>query len=198
MCLRRWCKALSAFTGIFLFMTTTVFAGSFLVKLGMQGENVRQVQQLLEEQGYSPGNVDGVCGPATIKAIKRFQGDNNLVVDGIVGEDTYKYLLRGKTEPNRGNAHGRALYLDASAYSAFDPGNGAHTSTGRLVKKGVVAVDPDIIPLGTKLYIPGYGDAVAADVGSGIRGNRIDIAFDTHEEALSFGRQSVTVFVLET
>ncbi|MFS8542968.1 MAG: 3D domain-containing protein, partial [Limnochordales bacterium] len=61
---------------------------------------------------------------------------------------------------------------------------------------GVVAVDPGVIPLGTRVYIPGYGIALAADVGSAIRGHRIDLAFDTYREALHYGRRWVKVYIL--
>ena len=176
--------------------TVTVLAAGFLVKPGMQGENVRQVQQLLTDQGYAVGAIDGICGSATVKAIKKFQTEHSLAVDGVVGEETYQRLSRANPEPSRSGIT-RELWVDASGYSAFDPGNSARTATGALVKKGIVAVDPTVIPLGSKLYIPGYGDAVAGDVGSGIRGSKIDIAFDTHEEALSFGRQTIIVYLVE-
>jgi 3D (Asp-Asp-Asp) domain-containing protein len=196
MCLGLRFKVLTTTLVILLLSMTTVLAAGFLVKQGMQGDNVRQVQQLLTDQGYSLGSIDGVCGQATVKAIKKFQADNGLIVDGIVGEDTYQHLAHERQETSRGGMS-RSMYMDASAYSAFDPGNGNRTATGRLLKKGIVAVDPDVIPLGTKLYIPGYGDALAGDVGSSIRGNKIDMAFDTHEEAISFGRQNVIVYIVE-
>jgi 3D (Asp-Asp-Asp) domain-containing protein len=67
------------------------------------------------------------------------------------------------------------------------------TSTGLPVGWGIVAVDPAVIPLGTRLSIPGYGDAVAADVGSGVKGATIDLWFPTLSEALAWGRREVTI-----
>ena len=78
--------------------------------------------------------------------------------------------------------------MEASAYSPQDPGVGRMTSTGRVLRKGIVATDPYIIPMGTKLYIMGYGEAVAADVGSAIKGNRIDLAFMSRREAHEVGQ----------
>ena len=98
-------------------------------------------------------------------------------------------------EVSRGG--GRALYVSATAYSAHDPGNGNRTATGTLVRRGVIAVDPSVIPLGTRVFIPGYGEAVAEDIGGGIHGQRIDVAFDTHAEALMFGRQDLEIFIME-
>ncbi len=191
---KRFCVLITV--GMFVFMMhTVVFASAFLVKSGMQGENVKIVQNLLVELGYSLGTVDGVCGSATVAAIKNFQSTQGLTVDGVVGDLTYSYLTRSVPDSDRGGQ--RTLYMSASAYSAHDPGNSNRTATGKLVKKGLVAVDPNVIPLGTHLYIPGYGEAIAADVGSSIQGNRIDIAFDTHEEAIDFGRQSITVYIID-
>ena len=85
------------------------------------------------------------------------------------------------------------LRVSATAYSSQDPGVGKYTSTGARVKRGIIAVDPRVIPLGTKIYVPGYGYGVAADTGGSIRGNRIDVAFDTRAEALRFGRKTVTI-----
>ena len=67
---------------------------------------------------------------------------------------------------------------------------------------GVVAVDPSVIPLGTKLYIEAvdgswtYGYAVAGDTGGAIKGNRIDLFFNSNAEAMSFGRRQAKVYVL--
>lgn len=70
------------------------------------------------------------------------------------------------------------------------------TASGLKTRRGVVAVDTSVIKLGTKLYIEGYGEAIAGDTGSKIKGNRIDLFFDTHDEALAFGRKNINVYVL--
>jgi 3D (Asp-Asp-Asp) domain-containing protein len=62
--------------------------------------------------------------------------------------------------------------------------------------KGVVAVDPRFIPLGTRLYIENYGYAIAGDTGGAIKGNRIDLAFNSHHEAEAIGRRNVRVMIL--
>jgi len=166
----------------------------FLIKRGMSGENVKTVQNLLLESGYNIGAVDGVFGQNTFEAVRQFQLTHNLTPDGIVGELTLAYLRRAETVPDRNM---RAMSMIASAYSAHDPGNGSTTATGSPLRKGLVAVDPNVIPLGTRLYIPGYGNAIADDVGGSIKGNRIDLAFDTHGEALQFGRQEIVVYIIE-
>jgi 3D (Asp-Asp-Asp) domain-containing protein len=77
-----------------------------------------------------------------------------------------------------------------------DPGYGV-TASGMLAGYGVVAVDPRVIPLGTRLFIPEYGFAVAGDTGGAIVGNRIDLGFASEPEALHFGIRTVDVYVLD-
>jgi 3D (Asp-Asp-Asp) domain-containing protein len=71
----------------------------------------------------------------------------------------------------------RTLNVYATWYTAASAGGSGVTATGTGVYKGIVAVDPRVIPLGTRLYIPGYGYATAADTGGGIRGNHIDLGY---------------------
>lgn len=87
------------------------------------------------------------------------------------------------------------FYFVATGYSANDPGQGTNstTATGTQVEEGIIAVDPDIIPLGTELEIKGLGTFVAEDTGGKIKGNRIDIYFDSKQEAKDFGTQDVWI-----
>ena len=80
------------------------------------------------------------------------------------------------------------LTVTATGYSL--PG---HTATGLPVGFGVVAVDPAVIPLGTRLTIPGYGEGVAADTGAAVHGNTIDLWFPTLADAMVWGRRTVTI-----
>jgi 3D (Asp-Asp-Asp) domain-containing protein len=80
------------------------------------------------------------------------------------------------------------ISVTATGYSLL-----GHTSTGLPVGYGVVAVDPAVIPLGTKLTIPGYGEGVAADTGSAVTGYTIDLWFPTLADALAWGRRTVTI-----
>jgi 3D (Asp-Asp-Asp) domain-containing protein len=90
-----------------------------------------------------------------------------------------------------------ALTMRTTGYSAQEPGLSDYTATGRLARYGVVAVDPSVIPLGTRLYIDGYGFAIAADTGSAIVGNTIDLCYDTVAEAEEHGVQYRTVYILK-
>lgn len=91
----------------------------------------------------------------------------------------------------------RVLTMEASAYLPGDGDGRGITATGIPATRGVVAVDPNVIPLGTRLFIPGYGEAIAADTGGAIVGNKIDLLMESYSEAISFGRQDITVYVLD-
>jgi 3D (Asp-Asp-Asp) domain-containing protein len=86
------------------------------------------------------------------------------------------------------NAGVRTLVVVTTGYAL--PGT---TATGLPVGHGIVAVDPTVIPLGTRMTIPGYGEAVAADTGGAIKGVRVDIWFPTRKKALAWGWQTLTV-----
>ena len=68
-----------------------------------------------------------------------------------------------------------------------------NTATGVPTSPGVIAVDPAVIPLGTRMYVPGYGEGVAADTGSAIQGQTIDVWFESCTTALAWGRKTVTI-----
>lgn len=85
-------------------------------------------------------------------------------------------------------ATGRTIAVTATGYSM--PGR---TSTGLGVGWGVAAVDPSVIPLGTHMTIPGYGEAVAADTGGAVAGSLVDLWFPTIAQANAWGRRTVTI-----
>jgi 3D (Asp-Asp-Asp) domain-containing protein len=80
------------------------------------------------------------------------------------------------------------LTVVATGYSIH-----GHTATGAPTGLGVVAVDPNVIPLGTRLTIPAYGSGVAADTGSAVQGATIDLWFPTVAQARAWGRRTVTI-----
>ena len=96
---------------------------------------------------------------------------------------------------------GKIVTMIATGYGPSPAENGGNTSgrtaTGLKIGHGVVAVDPKYIPLGTRLYVEGYGYAVAADTGGAIKGNRIDLGHASTREANRVGRRSVRVRILD-
>lgn len=87
---------------------------------------------------------------------------------------------------------GRQLTVRANAYAL--PGT---TATGVSVRYGIIAVDPQVIPLGTLLYVPGYGEGIAADTGGAIKGNRIDVWLPSEAQAREWGVKTITITILD-
>ncbi|MCF8887520.1 MULTISPECIES: 3D domain-containing protein [Priestia] len=97
-------------------------------------------------------------------------------------------------------ASGKSMTVEATAYTANCAGCSGTTATGVDLKANpnqkVIAVDPSVIPLGSKVYVEGYGEAVAADTGGAIKGNRIDVFVPAEGDAQQFGRKSVKITVM--
>ncbi len=113
---------------------------------------------------------------------------------------TPKAVQNNNSLPGEPQTYRKLLDMTATAYAPGPLDNGKWndlTYVGGKVKKGVVAVDPTVIPMGTKLWVEGYGEAVAEDQGRAIKGNRIDLAFNTRQEALDYGIQNIKVYVLK-
>lgn len=93
------------------------------------------------------------------------------------------------------------ITVEATAYTANCTGCSGITKTGVNLKENpdakVIAVDPSVIPLGTKVYVEGYGYATAEDIGGAIKGNRIDVFIPTQSGALEWGRKQVKVTILD-
>ena len=126
----------------------------------------------------------------------------SLVREEVLRQPGQTVALRGaRGLPTRGGEWRRPLLMEATAYEPGPRSCGkwatGYTATGLKAQKGVVAVDERVIPMGSRLYIPGYGFAVAADRGGAIKGMRIDLCFATYEEAIRFGRRRVKVYLLD-
>lgn len=93
-------------------------------------------------------------------------------------------------EPSRGAT--RTITCEASAYDLRGT-----TATGTIPGPGTIAVDPTVIPLGSRLLIEGYGEGIALDTGGSIKGRKIDIWFADRDTCLDWGRKNVEVIILE-
>lgn len=119
---------------------------------------------------------------------------SRVVAEGIGGTPLTSFEAHGIAQ--MGYMARSAMEMLATAYTAYCAGCDGMTAIGRRAGKGIVAVDPRVIPLGTHLYIPGYGLAVAGDTGGDIVGHRIDLGFDSQRDAMLFGRRDVKVYRL--
>ena len=154
----------------------------------------RTVGDVMAEYGYNPYEVD--VTPAADTPITA-----NLAIRLTENEQAAEQRRAREREEervSRGIPRYRAAYtMHASAYLPSDGGGSGITASGIPARHGVVAVDPNVIPLGTRLYIPGYGEAIAADTGGAIVGHTIDLCMESYDEAIQFGRRSVEVYVLD-
>lgn len=124
----------------------------------------------------------------------------NMAKEGISNAKARISELNTPTVPTTSTEVGTAiktLTMESTAYY----GHGITASGLKPVRNpdgiSTIAVDPNVIPLGTKVYVSGYGLAIAADTGGAIKGNIIDVFLNTHEECMSWGRRQVTVQILE-
>jgi uncharacterized protein YabE (DUF348 family) len=123
-------------------------------------------------------------------------------INGIIEEGTRTTFVSSRGQVTR---FVKALKMSATAYDATFESCGKHpddpnygiTYSGLRVRPGIVAVDPKVIPLGTYLYVEGYGEALAADKGGAIKGNKIDLYYESPKDVARFGRKTVKVYVLD-
>ncbi|WP_223594788.1 3D domain-containing protein [Neobacillus bataviensis] len=96
---------------------------------------------------------------------------------------------------------GKEMYVSASAYTASCAGCSGITTMGYNLKANpnlkIIAVDPSVIPLGSKVWVEGYGTAIAGDTGGAIKGHKIDVFMPTQSQALAWGRKTVKVIIMQ-
>ncbi len=217
---------------------------------GSEGPLVYMLQQKLAQLQYYQADFDGYYGVLTKAAVIAFQKQNGLAADGIAGPLTFKALYYSGAEPttvqpektsekanenknveeehelnentnveveqptekkeeepanapsSTHKSEGKKTFqMEATAYTAYCNGCSGTTATGIDLRANpnqkVVAVDPAVIPLGSRVYVEGYGEAIAGDTGGAIKGQKIDLYMQSEADAYAFGRQQVTVTLLE-
>jgi uncharacterized protein YabE (DUF348 family) len=137
------------------------------------------------------------------KEVSRKLIDTNVLKESedrvvAVGTKVYTHTVSRGAPDN----YSKELYVQSSAYTAYCDGCSGYTSWGGInlranPDKKVIAVDPRVIPLGSKVWVEGYGYAIAADQGSAIKGNKIDVFFPSRTQALNWGRKSVVIRILD-
>ena len=167
-------------------------------------------------QGVSHVRQEGVPGAHAVTTqvvyIGGVESNRAVVNEAVTKEPVYALidvgtsLLGTLTDVTAPDFHYvRRLRMEATAYTAGYSCTGKHpddpwyriTASGREVEHGVVAVDRNVIPLGTRLYVENYGFAIAADVGGAIRGYKIDLFMEDWDDAIRFGRRNLYVWVLD-
>lgn len=152
-----------------------------VIQAGVKGEQIHTMQNVyVNDKLVSIENLDTEVVKEPVKEIVH---KGSKEIEGLNGKKVKKVIVMQAT--------------------AYDPSAGSKTAMGTRARVGAVAVDPKVIPLGSKLYIesmdgfPTYGYATAEDTGGAIKGNRIDLFYSTNSQALRFGRRNVKVYVLD-
>lgn len=167
---------------------TRNFGSRVIVSKGVPGKASRIYRIII---------VDGVASNRTLVSERVIREPVNEVVAVGTQRVTRSVSRAGSMRAVTASPDaGDKLTVIATAYAPGVGGVGTRTAVGGRARYGVVAVDPRVIPLGTRLYIPGYGYGVAADTGGAIKGKKIDVCFDTGAEAIAWGRRTVTITIL--
>jgi 3D (Asp-Asp-Asp) domain-containing protein len=116
------------------------------------------------------------------------RNSNSATISSVQARLSAAQAQRPTTQPSTTAAGTNSMTVTATGYALTGT-----TATGVPVGYGIVAVDPAVIPLGTHMTIPGYGEGIAADTGGAVSGSRIDLWFPTRAEALAWGTRTVTI-----
>lgn len=160
--------------------------GQVVKKYKVTYENGKEVDREVIGKEIKKKAVNRVIAVGTKEPVQQASSSNLVTLSSKSGD-----------EPGEG----KTLTVTASAFTASCSGCSGVTSTGINLKddpnKKVIAVDPSVIPLGSKVWVEGYGVAVAGDTGGAIKGNRIDVHVPTTSAAYEWGVRTVTVKILE-
>lgn len=164
--------------------------------------------------GESEVRQAGIAGEEELTIKVTYQDgleiSREIAGEQIITEPVEKIIAVGtkkrENTHHTGFTYKQKLTVTATAYDPYPAGGSGTgiTATGMKAQYGVVAVDPRVIPLGTKLYIEStddgqswsYGYAIAGDTGGAIKGNKIDLCYNTVGECIQFGRRSANVYIL--
>ena len=140
----------------------------------------KSVTILDESDGWYKINLNGNKGWVSKKYVK--------LSENSISNNTYNL-------DNTQDKVVRTLNVEATAYTAYN--SYSLTSTGQKPTWGTIAVDPRVIPYGTKIYIPEFGNTfIANDTGGAIKGNKIDIFMNTKKECYNWGRRTIEIQIL--
>lgn len=175
-------------------------------------ENGKEIKRTILSQQVVSAPQEAIILKGTDRSVME-QGFTH-VDDYTISNDWYRYRPPAEEEsvdaseqkyvPGTELPYNEAVLFEATAYTCNSPeyvGNGI-TFTGTDARVGAIAVDPRVIPLGTKMYIASldgeyiYGYCVAEDTGGLIKGNLVDLYYDTHDECMQFGRRDIIIYFL--
>ncbi|MDZ5711285.1 3D domain-containing protein [Jeotgalibacillus haloalkalitolerans] len=193
--------------------TYTVVKGDTLYKIAT--EHGITVGELMSWNGLSsdlifPGQEFSVSGqaaaPAQAEAAPQSQpAQQEEPAEEEVAQDSGQTQSTEGVEGTGGEAPSseaaQEMTVTATAYTAYCAGCSGVTATGIDLRSNpdqkVIAVDPNVIPLGSRVWVEGYGEAIAGDTGGAIKGNKIDLFIPSQQDALNYGVQTVDIKILD-
>ncbi len=178
---------------------------------------VRDTSMSISDSSVSVKGIEGIdCDTYEVLLYDGVEADRQLISTERTREPVDEVKVVGTrggkvTEKGDNFSYSKVINCNATAYDlSFQscgkrPGQSGYgiTASGTQAQYGTVAVDPRVIPLGTRMYIESadgsfvYGYCVAEDTGGAIKGNKVDLFFNTNSECLQFGRRSVKVYILD-
>ncbi|MEG2353768.1 MAG: 3D domain-containing protein [Clostridium sp.] len=166
------------------------------------------------EQGTEEVVQEGKYGERLISSRITYEDGMEVsreVINDEIKKEPVKQLIAlgtlGVYRPSRGSSqtkfnYSKVLDCEATAYNPLIGSSRAITATGTVATRNpggysTIAVDPSVIPLGTKVYVEGYGYAIAEDTGGAIKGNIIDVFLSSYNESCNWGRKKVKVYIIK-
>ena len=176
-----------------------------VIQQGQQGEKVittkilyedgKEIERKIVNEAVAKNPVQKIVSVGTLAVLNVSRGGSisKAVNASNLSNITYKKMIKAKS----------TAYTADFASTGKRPGDKGFgkTATGTTARRdpngySSIAVDPRVIPLGTKLYIEGYGYGIAEDTGGAIKGNIVDVYFNSNSECMSWGRRNVNVYIL--
>lgn len=169
-------------------------------------EQEKKINSLIEESKKKDSEISGLISKkendkkqaemiATEQKVKAEEAEKEK--EDVKEEEVIEQKEQNETTQVKANATGKTLTVEATAYSTNQPSmsNLTFTEINLDINPNVIAVDPSFIPLGSTVYIEGYGTFIAGDTGGDIVGNRIDVHMTNLDNAIAFGRKTMEVVV---
>lgn len=160
-------------------------------------EEVEESSQ--SEAAEEPAQVEETEEVTVVEDVQETETEEVAVEETVVEEVVEPAQPAAEASSSAASENGYTMTVEATAYSRNQPVLSNYTFTGIDLRENprVIAVDPNVIPLGSTIHVPGYGEYVAGDTGGAIIGNRIDVHIESLQEAIQFGRRTIDIQVFE-
>ena len=176
-----------------------IFAGEKIAVTAEAAKPAPVQQQAQEKQQAQPKQNQQAAQPKQKQQQQQAQPQQKQQAAQSQQQTQSQQAQSQKTEQST-QPQGKTITMSATAYTAYCAGCSGITANGTNLRANpnlkVIAVDPKVIPLGTRVYVEGYGEAIAADTGGAIKGNKIDVFLSSQDAAVNWGRRTVQVTIL--